>query len=341
MNSSALASGRSNGTTERRLVLAPRRDLAGIVRLDALLGRWRRQSLWCVPRLLGRLPGRCNGPDRATSGMGVMAGFEMSTTRTERLGFASSQCRTMRLHPPPSSEFRAAPGSARPHFGQRWAVRGLTCASWGYPTYSVPGKALPSGSFSTNTGNRPSLNCWCRAHLLPVCRSMYMSVQTTRMNRRLEPCLLISPPWPFPALSCSAGLATAFLDHGLHVVYCFVTRLPVVVLRSRMACLARALTRIAGPNMRCLLMASHHQARPALTSTAAPGLPPRIPQRLLPAWRATRCSSRVSVVAAALAGPTQGLTVCEVGRFSCTVRLLPERRGRSSWIGLPNRSNIA
>jgi hypothetical protein len=143
----------------------------------------------------------------------------MSTTRTDRLGLTSSQCRTMRLHAPPSSEYRAGTGNARPHFGQRWAVRGLRCVPGGYPTDSVPGKALPSWSFSTNTGNRPSLNCWCRAHLMPVCRSMYMSVQTNRMNRRLEPYLLISPltssAWPglrgalpLPTLAAHSRLPT-------------------------------------------------------------------------------------------------------------------------------------
>ena len=49
--------------------------------------------------------------------------------------------------------------------------------------------------------------------LMPVCRSMYMSVQTTRINSRPEPCLLISPPWPLPALSCS-GWPNPWADSG-------------------------------------------------------------------------------------------------------------------------------
>ena len=92
-----------------------------------------------------------------------------------------------------------SPGNARPHFGQRWLWR-CERRVRGYPMYSVPGTALPSWSFSTNTGNRPSLNRWCRAHLMPVCRSIYMSVQTTQMNRRPEPCFYISP-----ALSVAAA----------------------------------------------------------------------------------------------------------------------------------------
>jgi hypothetical protein len=54
-----------------------------------------------------------------------------------------------------------------------------------------------------------------------------------------------------------------------------------------------------------------------------------------------RCTSRVSEVAAALAGPTHGLPVGKVGRLNCTGRLLAGRRGRSRWTGLPNLSNIA
>ena len=124
---------------------------------------------------------------------------------------ASSQPRRIRLHTPPSSGYRAAPGNTRPHFGQRDAGEGgLRCESGWYPTYSVPGKVLPSWSFSTNTGNRPSLNCWCFAHLMPVCRSMYMSVQTTRMNRRREPRLLISAPCLPQRCPAPRGLATAF-----------------------------------------------------------------------------------------------------------------------------------
>jgi hypothetical protein len=51
-----------------------------------------------------------------------------------------------------------------------------------------------------------------------------------------------------------------------------------------------------------------------------------------------RCRSRISVVAAALAGPTHG---GQVGRLSCTGRLLAGGRRRWRRTGLPNRSNIA
>jgi hypothetical protein len=54
-----------------------------------------------------------------------------------------------------------------------------------------------------------------------------------------------------------------------------------------------------------------------------------------------RCTSRVSVAAAALAGPAHGLTVGTVGRLSCTGRLLAGRLCRWRWTGLPSRSNIA
>jgi hypothetical protein len=54
-----------------------------------------------------------------------------------------------------------------------------------------------------------------------------------------------------------------------------------------------------------------------------------------------RCRSRISVVAAALAGPTRGLTVGKVGPLCCTGLLLAGGRRRWRWTGLPNRSNIA
>jgi len=268
----------------------------------------------------------------------------MSTTRTERLGSASSQCRTMRLHTPPSSEYRAAPGSARPHFGQRRAgMRGLTCASGEYPMDSVPGKALPSWSFSTNTGNRPSLNCWCRAHLRPVCRSMYMSVQTTRMNSRPEPCLLIFAalafpsvillckglPQPFPIMVCTLSIVSKphypwlrfdLALRGLHGPGFDMCS------RSQHVLLTHGFPRSssASADLNCC-------PRPATshTSEAAASL------------ARNRCTSRVSLIAAALAGPAQGLTVGKLGRFSCTGGPLAGRRSRWRWTGLPSRSNTA
>jgi hypothetical protein len=54
-----------------------------------------------------------------------------------------------------------------------------------------------------------------------------------------------------------------------------------------------------------------------------------------------RCTSELSLAAAALAGPTHGLTVCKVGRLSCTGRLLAGPRRRWRRTGSPTRSNIA
>jgi hypothetical protein len=54
-----------------------------------------------------------------------------------------------------------------------------------------------------------------------------------------------------------------------------------------------------------------------------------------------RCTSRLSLATADLAGPTHGLTLGKVGRLNCTGRLLAGRRRRSRQTGSPTRSNIA
>ena len=54
-----------------------------------------------------------------------------------------------------------------------------------------------------------------------------------------------------------------------------------------------------------------------------------------------RCTSRLSVAAADLAGPTHGLIVGKVGRPRCTIRLLAGRRGRWRSTRFPYRSHIA
>jgi len=176
----------------------------------------------------------------------------------------------MRLQAPFSSEYRAAPGTARPQVGRRWA-----------------GMRWLSG--------RPG------------------SIRRTQC----------------PARHCRPGPSRRTLATYRSPGGC----LPVAEPRSGLQWLmARALRRSAGRNTCCLLTPSHHPARPALIPTAAYAVPARLAR--------SRCTSPVSLVAAALAGPTQGLIGVEAGRLSCTGRLSAGPRGRWRWTGLPSRSNI-